>query len=95
MRLLASPWSPPAWMKTNGEMNHGGKLRPECREAWALYFAKYIKAYAAEGIPIWGVTVQNEPQAVQRWDSCIYSHEEQRDFVKDYLGPCLEAEGLG
>ncbi len=94
LRLLASPWSPPAWMKTTGEMNNGGKLRPECRQAWALYFARYIQAYAAEGIDIWGVTVQNEPQAKQTWDSCIYSHEEQRDFVRDYLGPTLRREGL-
>jgi glucosylceramidase len=95
LRLLASPWSPPAWMKTNGKMNGGGQLRPEYRQAWALYFARYIQAYAAEGLDIWAVTVQNEPQATQTWDSCIYSHEEQRDFVRDYLGPTLRAEGLG
>lgn len=94
IRLLASPWSPPAWMKTNREMNHGGQLRPECRDAWALYYAKYIKAYAAEGIPIWAITVQNEPAAVQVWDSCIYSADEERDFVKYHLGPRLTSEGL-
>ncbi len=92
--LLASPWSPPAWMKTNGEMNHGGHLRPECRAAWAQCYVKFIQAYAAEGVPIWGVSVQNEPQAVQRWDSCIYSAEEERDFVRDHLGPALHAAGL-
>lgn len=95
LRLLASPWSPPAWMKTNGQMNHGGKLKPEYRDAWALYFVKYIRAYAQAGIPIWGVSVQNEPRAVQTWDSCIYSHEEQRDFVRDHLGPRLAEHGLG
>jgi glucosylceramidase len=95
IRMLASPWSPPAWMKTNSEMNHGGQLKPECREAWALYFAKYIKAYAGEGIPIWAVTVQNEPAAVQVWDSCIYSGEDERDFVRYHLGPRLAAEGMG
>ncbi|OAM89538.1 glucosylceramidase [Termitidicoccus mucosus] len=94
LRLLASPWSPPAWMKTNNEMNRGGWLRPECREAWALYFAKYISAYAAEGIPIWAVTVQNEPAVVQKWDSCIYSAEDERDFVKRFLGPELARQGL-
>jgi len=94
-RVFASPWSPPAWMKTNGEMNHGGKLKPEYLDTWALYFAKYIKAYAAQGIPIWAVTVQNEPVAVQTWDSCIWSGEEERDFVRDHLGPRLAAEGLG
>jgi len=93
-RLLASPWSPPPWMKTNNQMNNGGTLRPEYRTSWALFYAKYIKAYQDEGVPIWGVTVQNEPAAVQVWDSCIYSAEQERDFVRDYLGPCLLREGL-
>jgi len=94
LKIFASPWSPPAWMKTNGMMNQGGKLKEECRAVWAKYFCKYIKAYADEGIKIWGITVQNEPKAVQRWDSCIYTAEEERDFVKYYLGPTLEKEGL-
>lgn len=94
LKLLASPWSPPGWMKTNGEMNHGGKLKEEYKESWARYFAKYIKAYRNEGIDIWGISVQNEPDAVQTWDSCIYSHEEERDFVRDYLGPMLAKEAL-
>jgi len=93
-KIFASPWSPPAWMKTNGEMNHGGKLKPEYAGVWARYFAEYIKAYAKEGINIWGVTVQNEPAAVQSWDSCIYSAEEERDFVKNHLGPILAGENL-
>ena len=93
LKIFASPWSPPAWMKTNGEMNHGGSLRPECREAWAGCFVKFIEAYEAEGIPIWGLTVQNEPAAVQRWDSCVYTAEEERDFVRDHLGPALHRAG--
>jgi glucosylceramidase len=95
IRLLASPWSPPGWMKDNGRMNEGGRLRPECRDAWARCYVKFIQAYAAEGIPIWGVSVQNEPEAHQRWDSCLYSAEEERDFVRDHLGPALHAAGLG
>ena len=94
IKFLASPWSPPFWMKTNGEMNHGGKLKEEYRESWARYFTKYIKAYRNEGIDIWGISVQNEPDAVQTWDSCIYSHEEERDFVRDYLGPIMAKEAL-
>ena len=94
LRLLASPWSPPAWMKTNGQMNHGGKLKPEYREAWAHYYARYVEEYEHEGLPIWGLSVQNEPLAVQTWDSCIYTGEEERDFVRDYLGPNLEKAGL-
>lgn len=93
-KLFASPWSPPAWMKTNGEMNHGGKLKEECRQAWANYYVKYINAYKQEGIDIWGLTVQNEPQATQIWDSCIYSGEEEGAFVRDYLGPVLHQEGM-
>jgi glucosylceramidase len=94
LQLLASPWSPPAWMKTTGAMNNGGALKPECRAAWAQCYVKFIQAYALEGVPIWGVSVQNEPQAVQRWDSCIYSAEAERDFVREHLGPALHASGL-
>lgn len=95
LKLFASPWSPPGWMKSNGEMNHGGKLLPQYREAWARYYARYVHAYTEEGIPIWGLTVQNEPEAAQTWDSCLYTAEEERDFVRDYLGPTLQREGLG
>lgn len=95
LKLFASPWSPPAWMKTTGEMNHGGKLKPEYRQAWADYYVRYIQEYGQEGIPIWGLTVQNEPEASQTWDSCLYSGEEERDFVRDWLGPALQGSGLG
>ncbi len=95
LRLFASPWSPPGWMKTNGEMKHGGKLKPEYRQTWADYFVKYLKAYAAEGVPLWGLTVQNEALATQVWESCLFSAEEERDFVRDFLGPTLQANGLG
>jgi glucosylceramidase len=94
LKLFASPWSPPAWMKTNGQMNLGGKLRPECRDVWARHYCRYIAEMAKVGAPIWGITVQNEPAATQRWDSCIYTAEEERDFVRDYLGPALHAAGL-
>jgi glucosylceramidase len=76
-------------------MNDGGSLRRECRGAWARCYVRFIEAYEAEGVPIWGVSVQNEPMAVQRWDSCIYTAEEERDFVRDFLGPALEAAGRG
>ncbi|THF72572.1 glycoside hydrolase family 30 protein [Cohnella fermenti] len=92
--LYASPWSPPAWMKTNGAMNGGGRLRPEYRDAWARYYVKFIEAYEAEGLPVWGLTVQNEAKAVQRWDSCVYTAEEEAAFVRDHLGPALEGAGL-
>jgi glucosylceramidase len=95
IKLLVSPWSPPAWMKRNGEMNQGGTLLPQFRKAWARCFVRFIQAYEAEGVPVWGVSVQNEPAATQRWDSCIYSAEEERDFVRDHLGPALADAGLG
>lgn len=92
-KLFASPWSPPAYMKDSGQMNQGGKLLPEYFEQWADYYVKYLQEYQKEGIDIWGVTVQNEPRATQTWDSCIYTAEEERDFIKNYLGKKLEAIG--
>jgi len=92
--LYASPWSPPAWMKDNNNMLHGGKLKPEYYESWARYYGKFIHAYEKAGVPIWGLSVQNEPLAVQTWESCNYSAEEERDFVKNYLGPALRKDGL-
>ena len=94
LSLYASPWSPPAFMKSNKKMLQGGKLLPEYYESWAFYYTKFIKAYEKEGIPIWGITIQNEPMATQRWESCIYTAEEERDFLKNYLGPIMEREGL-
>ncbi|MFD1314033.1 glycoside hydrolase family 30 protein [Namhaeicola litoreus] len=95
LTTYASPWSPPAFMKTNGNMLGGGKLKPEFAKVWATYYAKFIKAYESEGIPIWGLSIQNEPMATQRWESCIYTAEDERDFLKNFLGPTLEEEGLG
>ena len=94
LKLLMSPWSPPAFMKTNGEMNHGGKLKDEYYAAWAEYFVKFIRAYQEAGADIEWLTVQNEPMAVQTWDSCIYTSEDESRFVRDYLGPKLEEAGL-
>jgi glucosylceramidase len=95
LTLFASPWSAPAFMKTNDSMLQGGKLRPEFADAWATYFTRFIRAYEQEGIPVWGVTVQNEPMARQRWESMIFSAEEERDFLKNHLGPVMARAGLG
>lgn len=94
IKLLATPWSPPPWMKSNGEMNHGGKLLPEYRKVWAKFYTKFIKSYQNEGIDIWAISIQNEPAAVQTWDSCIYTAEDERDFIIGYLGPIMKEEGL-
>jgi len=95
LTLFASPWSPPAFMKDNNNMLHGGKLLPEFFQSWATYYTKFIKSYEKAGIPVWGITVQNEPMAVQKWESCIYYAEDERDFLKNYLGPTMGKEGLG
>lgn len=95
LMLFASPWSPPAFMKTNDSMLHGGKLKPEFRQPWANYYTKFIEAYERHGIPIWGITVQNEPMATQTWESCVYTADDERDFIKHFLGPTMHRAGLG
>jgi glucosylceramidase len=96
LRLFVSPWSPPAWMKDNNDVLHGGHLKQqEYGRSWANFYVKFIKTYEAQGIPIWGLSVQNEPMAKQTWESCIYTAEEERDFIKNYLGPVLQSSGLG
>ncbi len=90
LQLFASPWSPPAWMKTNNNMLNGGKLKPEYYKVWADYFVKFFEAYRKEGIDFWGLTVQNEPLAVQKWESCIYTAGDELVFVRDFLGPRLK-----
>lgn len=93
--LYASPWSPPAFMKSNNSMLQGGKLKPEFAQSWANYYVRFIQAYEQNGIPIWGISLQNEPMATQRWESCIYTAEEERDFLRQYLGPTMHKAGFG
>ncbi len=85
--LLVSPWSPPAWMKSNGEMNNGGKLLIEFYPLWADYYLRFLDDIKKAGLHPFALTVQNEPAAKQTWDSCLYTKEEERDFVKFHLGP--------
>lgn len=92
--IMLSPWSTPAYMKTTGERNHGGKLKPEYRKRWAEYICRYIEEYRNRGYHVTKLTMQNEPKAVQTWDSCIYTAEEQKEFLRDYLWPSLKAHGL-
>ena len=93
--MFVSPWSPPGWMKDNNDVLHGGHLLAKYAQAWANHYVKFIKTYESKGIPVWGLSVQNEPMARQKWESCIYTAEEERDFVKKYLGPTLQKNGLG
>lgn len=92
--LLVSPWSPPAFMKTNGDMNHGGKLKEEYRELWAACLAKYVAFYRSKGCHISMISIQNEPAATQIWDSCIYSGAEEGAFAP-ILRSALDAAGCG
>lgn len=87
--FFASPWSPPAWMKTTDALC-GGKLKPEYHEVYARYLAKFIQAYEAEGIPIYAITPQNEPRMVHPdYPTCVWTGEQQRDFIREALGPAL------
>ncbi len=92
--IFASPWSPPAYMKDNNSLINGGKLKEEYKSLWSKYYAKYIKEYRKEGITVSAISVQNEPRAVQPWESCYYSPDEERDFIEKYLAPTLDSEGL-
>nr|WP_233451001.1 glycoside hydrolase family 30 protein [Hanstruepera ponticola] len=94
-KIFASPWTAAPWMKDN---NHwvGGKLLPKYYDTWALFFSKYIDSYEAEGIPIWGFTVENEPHGNgNNWESMHFTPQEMTDFVQYHLGPKLEADGYG
>ena len=94
-KLFASPWTAAPWMKDNNKWV-GGKLLPEYYDTWALFFSKYVDAYNAEGIDIWGFTVENEPHGNgENWESMHYSPEEMTHFVQHFLGPKLEADGKG
>lgn len=95
LTMFVSPWSPPAFMKDNNNMLRGGKLKPEYFQSWADYYVKFIKEYEKEGIPVWGMTIQNEPMATQSWESCIYTADDERDFLKSYLGPTIVKAGMG
>ncbi|MFB9056806.1 glycoside hydrolase family 30 beta sandwich domain-containing protein [Mariniflexile ostreae] len=94
-KIIASPWSAAPWMKDNKHWV-GGKLLPEYYDTWALFFSKYIDAYKAEGIDVWGFTVENEPHGNgNNWESMHYTPKEMTDFVQKHLGPKLEADGKG
>jgi len=94
IEMFASPWSPPGYMKTTGKMNRGGKLKEDYYELWSYYYVRFIEEYKKRGININIVSVQNEPKAIQPWDSCVYTAEEERDFVKNYLGKKMHEMGV-
>lgn len=90
INYLASPWSPPAFMKSNKERNYGGILLKKYYPLYSEYLVKYLEEMEKRDINITSLSIQNEPAATQTWDSCLYSAEDERDFVKNNLGPLLE-----
>lgn len=94
LSLMLSPWSPPAFMKTNHQRTQGGSLKPEYRGMWAEYLCRYILEFVQRGYQVQRISIQNEPQAVQTWDSCIYTAQEEKEFLRDYLAPALKRHGL-
>lgn len=94
LKLLLSPWSPPAFMKTNGERNHGGKLKKEYYGLYAKYLCRYIQEFEQMGYSVERITIQNEPGADQNWDSCLFTAREEKDFSHNYFVPALKNQGL-
>ncbi len=94
LMLFASPWSPPAYMKENESAVEGGTLKEAYMSVWANYYCKFIKEMEKEGITISAISVQNEPNAVQPWESCQYTAEQERDFIEHYLAPALDRADL-
>lgn len=94
LNILLSPWSPPAFMKDTKIRNGGGHLQEEYYQMYADYIAKYIEEYNKLGFKVNMITIQNEPLAVQLWDSCTYSPEEEKCFLEKHLYPTLQKKGL-
>jgi cyclophilin family peptidyl-prolyl cis-trans isomerase len=102
IKILASPWSPPAWMKepndqgeqsmTGSAFPNGLKDDPEIKHAWARYISKFISAYITQGVDVWSVTPQNEPEFPAPWEACAFTASYEDDFVQNYLGPVLREE---
>ena len=93
IKIIATPWSAPAWMKTNGSFS-GGSLKAECYDVYARYFVKYIQAMQAEGIPIEAVTPQNEPLNANNNPAMVMQANEQNNFIKNYLAPQFKANNI-
>lgn len=94
MKIMASPWSPPAWMKSTGTMN-GGSLLASDYTAFANYFVKYIQAYQAAGVPIDYISLQNEPlYNTTSYPSMSMDAGTQLTLLRDYVLPALTAAGI-
>lgn len=92
--IMLSPWSPPAYMKDNGSRAQGGNLLAQYRTLWAEYLCRYIQEYRNRGFSVTAISLQNEPKAVQKWDSCIFTAEEEKTFLRDYMWPAMKKHEL-
>jgi glucosylceramidase len=93
LKCWGSPWSPPAWMKTNNSYSAGSlKWEPAVLRSYANYFGRWIDAYRKEGIDIYAVTPQNEPNISNVYPTCLWSGTQLREFIADYLGPALRKQ---
>ncbi|MEJ4087698.1 glycoside hydrolase family 30 protein [Galbibacter orientalis] len=93
IKIMASPWSAPSWMKTNKNIR-GGKLKKDCYQVYAAYFVKYIQAMKKHGITIDAVTIQNEPMNSRNTPSMSWFWHEQAAFIKENLGPLFKKNGI-
>lgn len=94
LEIMLTPWSPPAYMKSNGDRNNGGELKAEYKKTWADYICRYIREYRNRGYLVKRISLQNEPKAVQTWDSCVYTAEQEKEFLRDYMWPALQENHL-
>ena len=94
LQIVSSPWSPPAFMKDNHSLIGGGKLLSQYKKLWVEYLSKYVLSYKSQGIPIHYMTIQNEPNARQIWESCLYSASEEADLLRNYLYPTFRKKGF-
>ena len=94
IKFVSSPWSPPVFMKDNKKLILGGKLLDKFKDSWANYIVKYIQEYKSNGIDINYITVQNEPNAKQIWESCLYTPQEERDFAVYNLYSKFKEKGI-
>jgi glucosylceramidase len=93
IKIMGSPWSAPAWMKTNNHVK-GGSLKKEFYSEYARYFVQYILEMKKEGVPIDAITLQNEPENPGNTPSMVMTAGEQADFVKNHLGPAFKQGGI-
>ena len=94
IKFHASPWSPPTWVKFPKVCNYGKLIwKPEYLKSFALYLLKYVQEYRKEGIEVNQIMAQNEMYSNQKWPSCVYTPEEMRDFIRNYMGPVFEEAG--